>query len=123
MSVRGAFPNVSSDSKPKPLPSAAVINAYLEESAARTRMRLPIAKLAVPPAAATEAAQSANRPLPVQKPKVLPTTRAGTAVTPPASAISGNESGTDSRAASGNTPDETSGGEAGWRPFGSDEES
>jgi hypothetical protein len=108
---------VSSDSKPKPLPSAAVINAYLEESAARTRMRLPIAKLVVPPAAPAESAQSANRP--VQKSKALPTTRAGTAITPASPAISGKTS----RDAAGTTPDEKSGAEAGWRPFGADEES
>ena len=46
---------MSSDTKPnKPMPSAAEINAYLEQSAARTRMRLPLAKGAaavVPPKA------------------------------------------------------------------------
>jgi len=105
---------VSSDSKPKPLPSAAVINAYLEESAARTRMRLPIAKLAVPPPATPEA----TRP-PLQKSKALPTTRATAAAAPPVPAIPGKDVG----AAPGATPDETSGAEAGWRPFGADEES
>ncbi|HWO11957.1 MAG TPA: hypothetical protein VNN80_20830 [Polyangiaceae bacterium] len=36
---------MSSEPKsPKPMPSAAEINAYLERSAARTRLRLPLAK-------------------------------------------------------------------------------
>jgi hypothetical protein len=49
---------------PKPMPSAAVINAYLEESAARTRMRLPLAKgnAAVVPRANTAPDASAPTP-------------------------------------------------------------
>jgi hypothetical protein len=74
-------------------------------------MRLPIAKLAVP------AAADAARPPPVQKSKALPTTRASAATAPAAPAISGKSSS----AASGSTADE-SGAEAGWRPFGADEE-
>jgi hypothetical protein len=65
---------MSSDTKStKPMPSVAEINAYLEQSAARTRMRLPLAKGAVvvppkpagaaPPAAPARTATSRALPL------------------------------------------------------------
>lgn len=68
---------MSSEPKsPKPAPSAAEINAYLEQSAARTRMRLPLAKGNALPVntspAATAAPAAAARTLPV-KSKTLPT--------------------------------------------------
>jgi hypothetical protein len=102
---------------PKPMPSAAVINAYLEESAARTRMRLPLAKgnAAVPPRAntaadagaaapdASAAGKTKTRELPLQGSKKL--APRAPAATPPAAA--------GEPAASG----------AAWRPFSTDDES
>lgn len=49
---------------PKPMPSAAVINAYLEESAARTRMRLPLAKGNAAVAPLANPASDASAPAP-----------------------------------------------------------
>jgi hypothetical protein len=69
---------MSSEHKPpKPMPSAAEINAYLEQSAARTKMRLPLAKgNAVPagmsPPAPASPGAAAGRALPVRS-KILPT--------------------------------------------------
>lgn len=69
---------MSSEPKsPKPMPSAAEINAYVERSAARTKMRLPLAKgnaapVGASPAAADAAAPAAGRALPVRS-KNLPT--------------------------------------------------
>ena len=76
---------MSSEPKsPKPMPSVAEINAYLEQSAARTRMRLPLAKgNALPVGAASPApAAAALRGLPVRG-KALPTERAATGATAP----------------------------------------
>jgi hypothetical protein len=72
---------MSSEPKPpKPLPSAAEINAYVERSAARTRMRLPLAKgNALPVNASPEpsaAPPAAGRALPVRG-KALPTQSKG----------------------------------------------
>lgn len=74
---------MSTDSKSsKPMPSADEINAYLELSAARTKLRLPLAKgNALPVAASTAAApaapadKSAQRTLPLSGSKQLPTRR------------------------------------------------
>jgi len=68
------------DPKPqKPMPSADEINAYLEASAARTKLRLPLAKgnaLAVAPSPAPNPAEkSQQRALPVSGSKKLPTGR------------------------------------------------
>ena len=68
---------MSSEPKsPKPVPSAAEINAYLEQSAARTRMRLPLAKGNALPVNAnpevTATATAGGRTLPVRS-KTLPT--------------------------------------------------
>ena len=70
------------DPKPqKPMPSADEINAYLEASAARTKLRLPLAKgnaLAVAPSTTPDAAEkSQQRALPVSGSKKLPTGREG----------------------------------------------
>lgn len=97
---------MSSESKPnKPMPSVAEINAYLEQSAARTRMRLPLAKGAAavvppmagtPPPAAPLPRPSASRALPLQgAPKPAPLAAAQRGAAP--------ETGE-------------------WRPFGSDDE-
>jgi hypothetical protein len=101
---------MTTEPKPqKPMPSAAEINAYLEQSAARTKMRLPLAKGAArverPPAASaanTPTAQStavgpsarlpaspATRTLPLQGTKSQSTQRSAPAepgAAPPASA-------------------------------------
>jgi len=103
---------MSSDTKPtKPMPSPAEINAYLELSAARTRLRLPLAKGAaaviepkgaLAPAAAVPAAAepraAVSRPLPLQGSKK------------PVPAGPGEHR-------------ETPGEPSGWRPFGSEDES
>lgn len=80
---------MSENKPPKPMPSPAEINAYLEQSAARTRMRLPLAKgnaapmaAKEPSAAATPAPREASRALPLQGGKKLPTK--GTANAPTA---------------------------------------
>lgn len=96
---------MSTDSKPsKPMPSADEINAYLEASAARTKLRLPLAKGSTPPgSAAPAAAGGAARALPVSNGKKLPTRREEAPTAP----------GTDgSEAARGEV----------WRPFSPDEE-
>jgi len=101
---------MSTDPKlPKPMPSADEINAYLELSAARTKLRLPLAKgaarMGTPPAAEQPAvATSEKSPTPVSASKKLPTRQdepSGTALEP--------------------APGEASAGEV-WRPFPSDEE-
>jgi hypothetical protein len=101
---------------PKPMPSAAVINAYLEESAARTRMRLPLAKgnaAVVPlakatpdasaPAPASASGKSKTRELPLQGSKKREP-RAPVASAPTAA---GGPSASDGA----------------WRPFSTDDES
>jgi hypothetical protein len=94
---------------PKPMPSADEINAYLELSAARTKLRLPLAKGAARVDAAPAAAPAASeklekRELPISK--KLPTQHEPVR--------------RDDRAHAG-------GSEAGpgavWRPFASDDES
>ena len=101
---------------PKPMPSAAVINAYLEESAARTRMRLPLAKgnAAVVPRAntapeasapapdASASGKSKTRELPLQGAK-KPALGAPVATAP---AVAG----------------EPAASEAAWRPFSTDDD-
>lgn len=102
---------MSSDTKPnKPMPSVAEINAYLEQSAARTRLRLPLAKGAAavvppkasaalaPPAAATPAPSRAGltRALPLQ----------GKQAPPPEK-----------------EPRQGQGTGDSWRPFGNDDDS
>jgi hypothetical protein len=74
---------MSEPKSPKPMPSVAEINAYLEQSAARTKMRLPLAKgNALPTGVASPAedappdpvaAPAAGRALPVSGKKALPT--------------------------------------------------
>jgi hypothetical protein len=101
---------MSTDSKPtKPMPSADEINAYLELSAARTKLRLPLAKgaarvEAAPPAAATEQ-KSEKRPLPSSASKKLPTQQE----LPKHDAMARSEHG------------DAGPGEV-WRPFSSDDE-
>jgi len=86
-----------SDNKPtKPMPSAAEINAYLEQSAARTRKRLPLAKN---PVAKDPVAKDASRALPLQESKKLPTSTEGPAAEPASPSA-----------------------ESGWRPFSRDDE-
>jgi hypothetical protein len=103
---------MSTDPKPpKPIPSAEEINAYLEQSAARTKLRLPLAAGAArvgaaPPAGPDGVEQSEKRPLPISASKKLPTrqeqpSRAG---------------------ASHSSPSEVGPGEV-WRPFSNDGES
>jgi hypothetical protein len=96
---------MSTHSKPnKPMPSPAEINAYLEQSAARTKMRLPLAKgaaLGLPAptssnAGAAPAEKSGSRALPVQGAKP----RAAEPVASPVDAESPAGSGA-----------------AGWSPF------
>jgi hypothetical protein len=85
------------------MPSVAEINAYLELSAARTRMRLPLAKgamivppKAAPPApAATAPGSNTSRALPLQSSKKAPSP-----AEPSAPAAEPGE----------------------WRPFGGDDE-
>jgi hypothetical protein len=64
---------MSTDPKPpKPMPSADEINAYLELSAARTKLRLPLAKgnaapLAAEPSTQGAPAMSASKKLPTRQ--------------------------------------------------------
>jgi hypothetical protein len=115
---------MSTDPKPKkPVPSLAEINAYLELSAARTKLRLPLAKGATSvgrpqPASATDgssvpaAEKSANPALPLQTTKRLPTQAPG----PTANSFKGAQS-----AAPSENEADASSNEA-WRPFSIDEE-
>jgi hypothetical protein len=92
---------MSTDPKsPKPVPSVAELNAYLEKSAARTKLRLPLAKGAALPLATgsglvdrplvSDAAgvanapteKSASRALPVQGKKPLRTQASPAAAAP-----------------------------------------
>jgi hypothetical protein len=114
---------MTTDPKPqKPMPSAAEINAYLEQSAARTKLRLPLARgaarverapapspssspTAATPAGSTSAPQpasTASRALPLQGTKTLRTPPATPVATPPAAA-------------------DPAGDEA-WRPFSTDDD-
>ena len=74
---------MSEPKSPKPIPSAAEITAYVERSAARTKMRLPLAKGNAAPlgAAPDTAAPAASRALPVRS-KSLPTQPAAAEDTP-----------------------------------------
>jgi hypothetical protein len=101
---------MTTDTKsPKPMPSAAEINAYLEQSAARTKLRLPLAKGAAVVqrgAAAPAAAAPAAAPAPVaQSAKKLPTQPSGPVAGPvkaaPAADVPADEA---------------------WRPFSSDDD-
>ena len=104
---------MTTHSKPtKPMPSPAEINAYLEQSAARTKLRLPLAKgaalglsattatPAATPASAAPADKGASRALPVQGAKP----RAAEPVASPAVATPGGP------------------GADGWAPFTPDGE-
>src|SRR5688572_28258082 len=100
---------MSTDPKPpKPMPSADEINAYLELSAARTKLRLPLAKGAARVSTPRDADQPAGAigekgPLQISASKKLPTRQeqpSGTALAP--------------------ADGEANGAEA-WRPFPSDE--
>jgi hypothetical protein len=102
---------------PKPMPSAAVINAYLEESAARTRMRLPLAKGNAAVAPRANAASDASAPAPdasasgKSKPRELP--------------LQGSKK-LAPRAPTANAPaaaGEPAAGDAAWRPFSTDDDS
>jgi hypothetical protein len=70
---------MSTDPKPpKPMPSAEEINAYLEQSAARTKLRLPLAagaaRVGAAPAAGPDGVeQREKRPLPLGASKKLQT--------------------------------------------------
>ncbi|HTV20334.1 MAG TPA: hypothetical protein VMG12_16740 [Polyangiaceae bacterium] len=106
---------MSTDPKPpKPMPSADEINAYLELSAARTRMRLPLAKgnaiVGTAGATAPSGEKGAARALPISASKKLPTQREE----PAASGASGPGSARPSGPAE--SPD------AAWRPFATDED-
>ena len=97
---------MSENKPPKPMPSPAEINAYLEQSAARTRMRLPLAKGNAVPMAPKEpgaeaapAPREASRALPLQGGKKLPTKGVANAPAPPAPA-----------------------GDGAWRPFSTDDD-
>jgi hypothetical protein len=94
---------------PKPMPSADEINAYLELSAARTKLRLPLAKGAARvnelPNAAAPVVESEKPSPPISASKKLPTRQeepSRTAAAPPAAGEAG--------------ADEV------WRPFPGDEE-
>jgi hypothetical protein len=115
---------MSTDPKPrKPVPSAAEINAYLELSAARTKLHLPLAKGAAlvgqaRPASAADgsgapsAAAKATPTLPLQTTKKLPTQSSGSAASRPQGAPPAAPSETDADASSSDA----------WRPFSTDEE-
>lgn len=95
---------------PKPLPSADEINAYLELSAARTKLRLPLAKGAarvgtLPDPKQPAVENSAARALQVSASKKLPTRREEPSSPAPATA-----------------PPSNPGGPEVWRPFPSDDE-
>jgi hypothetical protein len=100
---------MSTDPKsPKPMPSVDEINAYLELSAARTRLRLPLAKcnaaVVVPDAAASPGVEkNAARALPLSGAKKLPTGREEPSVAA-GSKATGQASTADSA-------------DAAWRPF------
>jgi hypothetical protein len=102
---------MSTDPKPpKPMPSADEINAYLELSAARTKLRLPLAKGAalvgtLPNAAPPAVENSETRSPPISASKKLPTRQEEPSVTDPARPGHG----------------EAGAGEV-WRPFPTDEE-
>ena len=99
---------MSSDSKPnKPMPSPAEINAYLEQSAARTRMRLPLAKGA---AAVVEPKDAAKKP-------AAPALRVGGGRALPLQSRS-EQPATPEPARGADTPGES----PEWRPFASDDE-
>lgn len=100
---------MSTDPKPpKPTPSAEEINAYLELSAARTKLRLPLAKAAARVGAASEAAA-----VPANEKRALPLTAAKTLPTKQELPTRDDAS----RPAAG----EAGPGEV-WRPFSSDDE-
>jgi hypothetical protein len=103
---------MSSDTKPtKPMPSPAEINAYLELSAARTRMRLPLAKGA---AAVIEPKGAAPAPA-----AALPSSAVPRAAGSRALPLQGSKKPAPAEAAPHATP-----GEPGaWSPFASDDES
>jgi hypothetical protein len=94
---------------PKPMPSADEINAYLELSAARTKLRLPLAKGAARvndlPNADAPVVESEKRSPPLSASKKLPTRQEEPSRT----------------AAAPTAPGEAGAGEV-WRPFPSDEE-
>lgn len=97
----------------KPIPSADEINAYLELSAARTKLRLPLAKGAASSGtggagAANPPAPVAKRPLPLSGSNKLPVLR---------EASSAGEVGGGAR--DERPADESS--EAVWRPFSNDD--
>ena len=100
---------MSTDPKPpKPMPSADEINAYLELSAARTKLRLPLAKgaarVGAPPDAGQPAGASGEKnAAPISASKKLPTRQEQPSRTAPAPADA-----------------EAKGAEV-WRPFPSDE--
>lgn len=105
---------------PKPMPSAAVINAYLEESAARTRMRLPLAKgnaavvmpantapdATAPATAANASGKGKARPLPLQGSTAPTASAAAGAAGAAAPPVAGSPVASD----------------AAWRPFSADDE-
>jgi hypothetical protein len=113
---------MSTDPKPpKPMPSAAEIQAYLERSAARSKLHLPLAKGAAavmaPPARqpshATPPASTTARALPLKGTKKLPTrpreADAAEVAAPPAPEGVGKPE-----------PGEAEGST--WRPYSSDDE-
>jgi hypothetical protein len=99
---------------PKPMPSAAEINAYLERSAARSKMHLPLAKgnamVAPPPLAPLAPVKVNERALPVQGAKKLPTQPRTAA---PASAPQAE--------GAGDAPEGPEAEGGGWRPLPDDD--
>jgi hypothetical protein len=102
---------MSTDPKPpKPMPSADEINAYLELSAARTKLRLPLAK----GAARADTLPKANQPA-IEKNEKRSPLISGSKKLPTRQ----EEAGGAAPGAAGN--DETGTSEV-WRPFPNDEE-
>jgi hypothetical protein len=90
---------MSSDpNAPKPMPSAAEITAYVERSAARTRMRLPLAKGNALPveSSPTATGPAPSRALPVRG-KNLPTQPAKPDATQPETDAAWTPFGDDSK--------------------------
>ena len=98
---------MSTDPKPpRPMPSADEITAYVELSAARTKLRLPLAKgAALPKAGEPTVEKSETRSPPISAFKKLPTRQ--------------EES---SRTAAAPASDAEAGAGEVWRPFPGDEE-
>jgi hypothetical protein len=117
---------------PKPMPSAAEINAYLEKSAARTRMRLPLAKGAALLVGSAATAPSVAHALPNEKAlppentasRALPLRGVKKLRTQPSSGSSATRPPKGPPAASTPTPnaDAPAEDDDAWRPFSPDDD-